>query len=73
MSDKLEHIDDFFKGELDAEQLELFEKRILEDPEFAETVAFYISSTQMLKKNAEDFKDLLKERDKYKGNIKERE
>jgi tetratricopeptide (TPR) repeat protein len=58
MSDKLEHIDDFFKGELDAEQFELFEKRILEDPEFAETVAFYISSTQMLKKNAEDEKKL---------------
>lgn len=49
MSEKLDHIDDFFKGELDAEQLESFERRIAEDPGFAEEVAFYLSSTGTLR------------------------
>ena len=49
MSDKLEYIDDFFKGELDAEQLELFEKRVLEDPDFADELAFYLSSVHTLR------------------------
>src|SRR5688572_17945964 len=49
MSDKLEYIDDFFKGELDAEQLELFEKRVMEDPEFADELAFYLSSVHTLR------------------------
>jgi tetratricopeptide (TPR) repeat protein len=49
MSEKLDHIDDFFKGELDAEQLELFEKRVLEDPDFADEVAFYLSAVQTLR------------------------
>lgn len=49
MSEKLDHIDDFFKGELDAEQLESFERRIAEDPGFAEEVAFYLSSTATLR------------------------
>src|SRR5688572_9335621 len=49
MSDKLEYIDDFFKGELDAEQLELFEKRVMEDPDFADELAFYLSSVHTLR------------------------
>ena len=49
MSDKLEYIDDFFKGELDAEQLELFEKRVMEDPDFANELAFYLSSVHTLR------------------------
>jgi tetratricopeptide (TPR) repeat protein len=49
MSDKLEYIDDFFKGELDAEQLALFEKRILEDSDFADELAFYLSSVYTLR------------------------
>ena len=52
MNDKLEHIDDFFKGQLDAEQAELFEKRVMEDPDFADELAFYLSSVHTLRQGA---------------------
>ena len=69
MSDKLDHIDDFFKGELDAEQLESFERRIAEDPEFAEDVAFYLSSTGTLRQRVAEerkahFRNLYEETNK---------
>lgn len=49
MSDKLEYIDDFFKADLDAEQLDLFEKRVMEDPDLADELAFYLSAVQTLR------------------------
>lgn len=69
MSDKLEYIDDFFKGELDAEQLELFEKRILEDADFADELAFYLSSVYTLRQGIsrekkEHFRTLLNKESK---------
>ena len=58
MSDKLEYIDDFFKGELDAEQRGLFEKRVMEDPDFADELAFYLSSVHTLRQGiTKDRKD----------------
>ena len=69
MSDKLEYIDDFFKSELDAEQLELFEKRILEDADFADELAFYLSSVYTLRQGIsrekkEHFRTLLNKESK---------
>jgi tetratricopeptide (TPR) repeat protein len=64
MSDKLEHIDDFFKGELNADQIKSFEKRVTEDPDFADELAFYLSSVHTLRQDIsrnkkEHFKSLL--------------
>jgi tetratricopeptide (TPR) repeat protein len=42
--DSLEHIDAFFNGEPTPEETSQFEKRILEDPAFANEVADYISA-----------------------------
>ena len=56
MSEKLEHIDDFFKGELDAGQLASFQKRVEEDPDFADELAFYLSSVHTIRQ------DIAKER-----------
>lgn len=48
----LEYIDDFFKGKLPSEEVAGFEKRITDDAAFAEEVAFYVASMQLLKKEA---------------------
>jgi hypothetical protein len=44
--DNLEYIDTYFKGELPSGQEEVFDQRVLQDPAFAEEVAFYLSSVQ---------------------------
>lgn len=49
MNDSLSYIDQFFKGSMNAEELKAFEKRIKEDPAFAEELSFYISSVQVLR------------------------
>jgi len=47
--DSMEYIDDYFNGLLNEEHKQQFEQRIISDPSFAEEVAFYISSSSMLK------------------------
>jgi tetratricopeptide (TPR) repeat protein len=42
--DSLEYIDNFYRGERTEEGRRQFEKRIMEDPAFAEEVAFYLSA-----------------------------
>src|SRR5688572_26859879 len=56
MNDSLEYIDQFFKGSLNAEELKDFERRIQEDPAFAEELSFYISSVQVLRSEVADIK-----------------
>lgn len=55
--ESLEFIDNYIKGELSGDELARFEKRILEDPAFAEELAFYISAMQSAKElSSEDSK-----------------
>lgn len=49
MNDRLEYIDSYFQGHLHGEELELFDKKVLEDPEFANDVSFYITSVHALR------------------------
>jgi len=49
MQDDIHYIDDYFLGNLSKEEISQFEKRILEDPGFAETVTFYLSAKQTAK------------------------
>ena len=49
MTDNLDYIDRFFKGELSPEELTEFEQRIKDDPAFAEEVTFYASAFQTIK------------------------
>ena len=49
MSTDLENIEAYFNGELNAPGKTLFNKRITEDNEFAEAVAFYLSTQNELK------------------------
>jgi len=44
----LEYIDDYFKSKLKPEETTLFEKRIKDDPTFAEEVAFYCNAIQAI-------------------------
>lgn len=48
MTDHLEYIDNYFKKELTPEESGQFEQRITDDPEFAEQVAFYLSTKEAL-------------------------
>jgi hypothetical protein len=69
MSDILEYIEDYFTGALIGEERELFEQRCLNDKDFANEVAFYISARQALRE------DLLAQKQKewtnnIAGNIK---
>jgi len=50
------YIDSYFKGELAAEEKEQFEKKIIEDPVFAEEVAHYLSAFQVAKEESEEIK-----------------
>src|SRR5688572_27187992 len=50
--DSLDYIDDYFNGQLDAEEIRQFELRIEQDPVFAQEVAFYVSASGMLKEQA---------------------
>lgn len=52
----LEYIDDYFKGSNTEAQKLKFERRIIDDPSFAEEVAMYISANQIAKQQATDEK-----------------
>lgn len=45
----LEYIDNYFKGTLSEQEIAQFEKRVLDDPAFAEEVAFYCNAMQVAK------------------------
>jgi tetratricopeptide (TPR) repeat protein len=45
--DNLEYIDSYFSGEQSAEETKKFEERVIEEPGFAEEVAFYLSAKQL--------------------------
>lgn len=45
----LEYIDNYFNGALSKEEITQFDKKVLEDPAFAEEVAFYCSAMQAAK------------------------
>jgi tetratricopeptide (TPR) repeat protein len=47
MNDNLEYIDQYFAGLLPPGTSKEFERKILEDPQFAEEVAFYVSARQV--------------------------
>jgi tetratricopeptide (TPR) repeat protein len=55
MENNLEFIKQFYKGETPAENKE-FEKRVTEDPVFAEEAAFYLSALQAAKQQLADEK-----------------
>lgn len=62
----LSHIDDYFKG-ADTASHKQFEQRLLDDPSFAEEVAFYLATQHLLQQQArqekiERFRKLYKER-----------
>jgi tetratricopeptide (TPR) repeat protein len=48
----LEYIDDYFKGTDQASQNRQFEQRLLDDPSFAEEVAFYLTTQRLLQEEA---------------------
>ena len=47
MENGMEYIEGYFSKEMPAEEIKKFEQRILEDPIFAEEVAFYLSARQV--------------------------
>ncbi len=51
--DSLDYIDNYFKGQLNAEEIRQFELRIEQDPVFAQDVAFYVSASGILKEETE--------------------
>jgi tetratricopeptide (TPR) repeat protein len=57
--DRLEYIDDYFKGLLSEEQKKQLEQSILSDPAFAEELAFYINTRDLL---IEELREEKKER-----------
>ena len=60
--DSLDYIDNYFKGQLNDEEVRQFELRIVQDPVFAQDVAFYVSASGMLKEQAEaETKDRFRE------------
>ena len=56
MKDDLEHIDDYLKGELSADDLRLFDQRVIDDPVFAGDLAFYLSSVNVIKNQVNEEK-----------------
>lgn len=44
MKQEFEYIDDYFKGLLKGEERKIFEQRLVDEPGFAEEVAFYVSA-----------------------------
>ena len=66
MENYLDYIDAYFQQMLDPEEMKRFEQKIAEDPGFADEVAFYLSTKQSLKTEAEQekkewFRELLAE------------
>ena len=64
----LDYIDDYFSSVASLEKKEEFEKKITDDPAFAEEVAFYLSVKQLAKEQSEnEKKERFKEHyDQYK-------
>jgi hypothetical protein len=56
MTDSLHYIDSYIKGEFSAEEQRIFEQRIVNDPRFAQEVAFYVTSVDLLRKEIADRK-----------------
>jgi tetratricopeptide (TPR) repeat protein len=56
MQNNLEYIDEYFQGIPDPDATRDFEKRVSEDPEFANDVAFYLASKQAIKQQLDDQK-----------------
>lgn len=57
-----DYIDNYFKGVLSAQETSQFEKRIAEDPAFAEQVAFYLNALQVAREEqAEEKKKRFRE------------
>ena len=48
MTDKNDYIDRFYKGELSSDELVAFDKMVREDPQFAEEVAFYGTTYEVI-------------------------
>jgi len=44
MTQEFEYIDDYFKGLLSNEEMKIFEQKLIDEPGFAEDVAFYLSA-----------------------------
>ena len=60
--DPLEYIDSYFGGESSPEEASQFEKRVQEDPVFADEVAYYLGARAMLKEaNVEERKARFRE------------
>lgn len=53
MENGMEYIEGYFSKEMSAEEITQFEQRILEDPGFAEEVAFYLGARQAAKEQQE--------------------
>lgn len=56
MTQEFEYIDDYFKGLLGKEEMKIFEQRLIDEPEFAETVAFYVTSQEAARNLAHEEK-----------------
>ena len=74
MTNNLENIDDFLRGELSAEDLRLFEQRVIDDPVFAGDLAFFIGSVNVVKNEVNEdrkkrFRELY-EQNKNKPQVK---
>ena len=54
--ENMEYIDSYFKGELPSGETGEFEKKIVEDPVFAEEVAFYLSALQAAREESTEEK-----------------
>ena len=54
--ENLEFIENYFKGTNDDAQKKLFEKKVIEDPSFAEEVAFYISANGVMQQQVQEEK-----------------
>ena len=52
MNEVISYIDEFFKGSPGPNEKKEFEKRLKEDPAFAEEVAFYVATINVLKEDA---------------------
>lgn len=68
----LNYIDNFFKGELPAEESAEFEQKILNDPEFAAEVAFYFNALQAAKDEA-SLEKKTRFRELYAGRVDDRQ
>ena len=74
MKDNLDHIDDYLSGDLSAEDLRLFDQRVIDDPVFAGDLAFYIGSVNVIKNQVNEerkkrFRELY-EQNKSKPQVK---